>query len=84
MIRVPAGVPTGGQFKPGRHDETDTALEPAAAATEAMPLQHFRIVGFSRKTFSPAAGITLPGGTCGHCGAALINCVSVRHDLRLD
>lgn len=65
---------TPGSFAPGRHDEPEGGL-----GDDDAPLTHYEITGFVRKEFSPASGITLPGGSCGHCGAALINCVQVRH-----
>lgn len=51
----------------------------APVETEQPPLADYRVVGFQRKIVSPTPDASLPGGSCFHCGAALINCVTIRH-----
>lgn len=47
---------------------------------EGAVLQHFRVVGFDRRMFRAANDAPAqPGGTCWHCGAAIVNCVIVEH-----
>lgn len=43
-------------------------------------LQHFKLVGFQRRTYQAAPDAPIqPGGCCWHCGAGIMNCVIVEH-----
>lgn len=79
--RQPKGISVGGQYATKTHTEVDISLsEPEAEApADAPPLKDYRVVGFVRKTSSPTPGVNLPGSTCWHCGAGIINCVQARH-----
>lgn len=69
--RESAGIPTGGRYAGARHDEADVTI--------GAPLQNYQVVGFERRSSSPAPGVPAqPGGACFHCGAAIANCVLIQ------
>lgn len=47
---------------------------------EGARLQHFKIVGMDRRIYKAAPDApSQPGGSCWHCGQAIVNCVLVKH-----
>jgi hypothetical protein len=82
--RQPRGAPSGhgGEFaEDPRPDAPDPRLvAPGESAESNRPLlANYEHVGFHRNTVPNGDGTSRPGGTCGNCGQAVANCVTVRH-----
>lgn len=79
--RRPAGTPTGGQFAPSAHPESEVSLG-ADDGENRPPLADYRVVGFARKEYrAPPAPRPSPGrhgGTAGRGSSTPCGCATTR------